>query len=94
MHEFKIVRGSRLTRRASHELIQAFARYGNHYQLENFRSEAHVKRAFAINGIEYDKLVEQCRNPGNNVPFFRKPHREHVDSFAWCYGVQSEPEHR
>jgi hypothetical protein len=70
MNGFKIVRRRRLTRRASHELIQAFARYGNHDKLENFVSEAQVKRAFAINEIEYDELVEKCRDPAHHVPFF------------------------
>lgn len=52
-------------------MIQAFAKYGNHYTTEEpFSSDASVKRAFERNGFHYDHLVEECRDPAHSVPFF------------------------
>jgi hypothetical protein len=47
-----------------------FAKHGNHYHSRNYRSDADVKRAFALNGIDYENLVIECRDFQKTVPFF------------------------
>lgn len=70
MIEHKLILKPKLSRRASHEMILLFAKYGNHYHNENFVTDADVKRAFQGNSIDYQMLVEKCRDPKENVPFF------------------------
>jgi hypothetical protein len=65
-----LVYKDKISRRASHEMILLFAKHGNHYHDENFTTDASVKRAFLINNINYDQLVEKCRNPTSHVPYF------------------------
>lgn len=47
-------------------------KYGNHYQYKDFKFEtdADVKRAFLANGIEFQELVEKCRNRNEVIPLF------------------------
>lgn len=60
----------KISRRAAHEMILLFARYGNHYHEANFKSDADVKRAFAANGINFEKLVAESREFKQPIPFF------------------------
>ena len=59
----------RISRRASHEMILMFAKYGDHGDRLVFRTDADVKRYLAQRGIDFQKLVEQCRSFGENVPY-------------------------
>jgi hypothetical protein len=59
-----------ISRRNAHEMIMLFAKHGNHYHGTDFQSDADIKRAFVRNGIDYEALVNQCRNFQINVPFF------------------------
>lgn len=61
---------TRISRRAAHEMILLFAKHGNHYHSRSFKTDADVKRAFAQNGIDYEKLVMECRDFQKTVPFF------------------------
>lgn len=47
-------------------------KYGNHYQYKDFKFEtdADVKKAFLANGIEFQELVEKCRNYNEVIPLF------------------------
>lgn len=60
----------RISRRAAHEMILLFARHGNHYHETNFKSDNDVKRGFADHGINFEKLVMDCRDFKQPIPFF------------------------
>lgn len=60
----------KISRRAAHDMILLFARHGNHYDETDFKSDADVKRVFANNGINFEKLVMDCRDLKQAVPFF------------------------
>ena len=65
MHKLQIKK--RISRRSAHEMILLFAKHGNHGSVHDshqisFQSDADVKRFFQQNGVDYPKLVEQCRN--------------------------------
>lgn len=66
----KLAYKPKLSRRASQELILLFAKHGNHYHNENFTTDASVKKAFQIKGLDFKSLVEKCRTPQESVPFF------------------------
>jgi len=51
-------------------MILLFARSGNHYHMTRFKSDADIKRAFGSNGIDFERLVEECRDFTRTVPFF------------------------
>ncbi|MCP9845647.1 hypothetical protein KBY86_01860 [Synechococcus sp. Lug-A] len=51
-------------------MILLFAKAGNQNKLERFSTDADVKRSFERNGIVFQKLVEQCRDPQTRVPLF------------------------
>lgn len=68
----------KISRRAAQEMILLFARHGNHYHETNFKSDADVKRAFAANRVDFEKLVEECRDFTKPVPFF-----ENMISSTW-----------
>jgi hypothetical protein len=70
MPEYKLQFKSKISRRSAHEMILLFAKHGNHYHETDFKSDADVKRAFARNGINFEKLVKQCRDYQQAVPFF------------------------
>ena len=56
------------TRRATHDMILAMAKYGYRHQQHKFISDADVKRFFLSNGYFWDDLVDQCRKPRAIVP--------------------------
>ena len=66
----ELIRRPRLSRRASHEMVLLFAKAGNHNKPEKFTTDAEVKRAFAANGLNFERVVEDCRDPKVGVPFF------------------------
>jgi hypothetical protein len=47
-----------------------FAKHGNHFYNTNFRSDADVKRGYKLNNIDFQKLVEDCRDFTKHVPFY------------------------
>jgi len=55
---------TRISRRASHEMVLLFAKHGNHPHKLNFKSDKDVKRYFSKIGKDFDDLVEDCRTPG------------------------------
>ena len=65
----KIVRVQRLMRKTAHNLVVDMAQYGNHTAPRAPRTVAEVKRIFNANGIDFDDLVERCRN-GDTVPYY------------------------
>ena len=67
---FKICRSGRLQRRKAHDLIINMAKFGNHSH-RDFRliTDADVKRVYQDNGVDFDELVERCRD-GATVTFF------------------------
>ena len=66
MIECSLSRKRRISRRASHELIQLMAKQGNHNFA--FSTDASVKNFFKHRGYDYDKLVESIRNYPEPVP--------------------------
>ena len=70
MPEYRLQFKSRISRRAAHEMILLFAMHGNHYHETHFKSDADGKRAFVRNGVDFEKLVMQCRDYQQAVPFF------------------------
>ena len=70
MIEHKLQYRPKLSRRASHEMILLFAKSSNQHTDNNLATDADVKRAFKNNSIDFQKLVEKCRDPKENVPFF------------------------
>jgi hypothetical protein len=68
----------KISRRASHEMILAFVRYGNHMYQRDYPSDADVKRQFLRNEIDFDRLVEECRSPDRPVP-----HYENLIGSTW-----------
>jgi hypothetical protein len=66
------------SRRASHDLILAFVRYGNHLNQRDYPTDADVKRQFLRNGIDFDRLVDECRSPDRPVP-----HYENLIGSTW-----------
>jgi len=61
---------TRISRRDAQNMILLFAKHGNHYHNTNFHSDADVKRAFALKGRDFEKLVIECRDFQKTVPFF------------------------
>lgn len=61
---------SRIPPSAAKKMIFLFARHGNHYKDVRFQSNADVKRFFAANGIDFQSLVDRCRNYRETVLFF------------------------
>ncbi len=51
-------------------MVLLIAKYGNHYNPVAFRTDADVKRWFARNGIDFQRLVETCRDFNQSVPHF------------------------
>jgi len=78
MIEYRLQLYQKISRRASHEMILMFAKYGNHGNRLVFRNDADVKRCFTQRGIDFQKLVEQCRSYSEKVPFF-----ENLISSTW-----------
>lgn len=70
MTEHKLRLRPKISRRASHEMILMLAKYGNHGDKSVFRTDADVKRYLERRGIDFQRLVEQCRSFGENVPYF------------------------
>lgn len=59
-------------------MILAFVRYGNPMNQCDYPTDADVKRRFLRNGIEFDRLVEECRSPDRPVP-----HYENLIGSTW-----------
>lgn len=70
MIEHRLQMRPKISRRASHDMILMFAKYGNHGDRAAFRTDADLKRYLAHRGIDFQKLVEQCRSFSENVPYF------------------------
>jgi hypothetical protein len=70
MEEYKLQFKPKLSIRNAKKMIVAFARYGNHYYDVRFKSDADIKRSFSARGIDFEQLVERCRDPRETVPFF------------------------
>lgn len=70
LNKMRIKRKDKLPRRIAHELVMTTVKYGNHYYDFKFEADADVKRVFKINGIEFQELVEECRNYNSVIPFF------------------------
>jgi hypothetical protein len=66
-------------------MILLFAKHGNHYHNRDFRSDADVKRAFARNDVNYEKLVIECCDFQKHVPFFENL----IGSTAYSIGGSS-----
>ncbi|MDP2853828.1 MAG: hypothetical protein Q8O28_06245 [Smithellaceae bacterium] len=47
-----------------------FAKHGDHNERNVFKSDADVKRYMEHRGIDFEKLVDLCRNFKENVPYF------------------------
>jgi len=56
-----------MSRKASHDLIQMIAKWGNHNF--RFRTDAEVKKFFRSRGHDYGLLVENCRDLPERVLF-------------------------
>jgi hypothetical protein len=69
MADYALRYRSRISRRSAHDMIMMLAMHSNHNQPDRFRAEADVKRAFERNGVDYARLVEQCRDWPEPVPF-------------------------
>jgi hypothetical protein len=67
-------------------MILMFAKYGDHGDRLVFRTDADVKRYLAQRGIDFQKLVEQCRSFGENVPYL-----ENLVGSTWTvsYGAKA-----
>lgn len=59
-----------LFRKEAEEMIVMFARHGNHPFNINFKTKKEIIRYFTNKGVDFQKLVEDCRNPKNLVPNF------------------------
>ena len=70
MKEHRLQLRPKISRKASHDMIIMFAKYGNHGEKAIFKSDADVKRYMEHRGIDFQKLVELCRNFKENVPYF------------------------
>jgi len=66
MKEYRLVRKDKISRRASHDMIQIIAKWGKHSF--SFRTDADVKRFFWSKGYDYEQLVENCCNFPEPVP--------------------------
>lgn len=60
MKEHRLIQKNRISRRASYDLIQTIAKWGNHNF--SFETDDEVKKFFRSRGHDYDQLVENCRN--------------------------------
>lgn len=63
-----------IARRASHELVLTMAKHGNHsidieYNI-SFITDADVKRFFSAQGMDFQNVVQKCREFRKSVPFF------------------------
>lgn len=70
MKEHRLQLRLKISRKTSHDMILMFARYGNHGEKAVFKSDADVKRYMEHRGIDFQNLVELCRNFKENIPFF------------------------
>jgi hypothetical protein len=64
---------NRRTRRGTHDMIMAMAKYGNHYIKSDdythpFKTDADVKRYFEEDGYDYRDVVDDCRDKDAHVP--------------------------
>lgn len=69
MLEHRLQLRPKISRKSSHEMILMFAKYG-HNERNVFKSDADVKRYMEHQGLDFEKLVDLCRDFKENVPYF------------------------
>jgi|KBSSwiStaDraftv2_1062776.scaffolds.fasta_scaffold1892851_1 hypothetical protein len=85
MSDSRFKRGSRISRNASREMILLFAKYGNHNKNFRLDSDIDVQHIFKINGIDFNNLIEKCRNYPHPIPLFENL----ISSTAYSIGGSS-----
>jgi hypothetical protein len=70
MKEHRLIRKQEVSREVSYNLITMMAKHGNHYQEAFFRTNEEVVNFFQKKGVNFEKLVENCRHYQVTVPFF------------------------
>jgi hypothetical protein len=58
------------TRSASRQMILDMAWHGNHGQEFAIHSEQPIRQFYSANSLDFDALVEACREPNRQVPHF------------------------
>lgn len=84
LEEYKLTVKHRLSFKATKEMIFTFAKYGNHNHNLKLKTNNDLKRLFKKNNQDYKKIIESCRNPLENVPFF-----ENIMGSTWTYTDES-----
>ena len=74
MKTIKLQRKKMIARRAAHELILTMAKHGNHsldieYRI-SFVTDADVKRFLSAQDMDFQDVVQKCREFKKSVPFF------------------------
>lgn len=82
----KFERQKKLTKRNSEKMIYMLAKHSNHYNDFNLNTDQDVVSAFRRNKIDFSQLIEDCRDPSVNVPFFENQ----IGSTVHTSGVKVE----
>ncbi len=71
-------------RKSSKEFVCTLVRYGNHDRFGQFPSDNYVRKSFEINGYDWDRLIDRCRDP-EEVP--RPEFVNYIERTGWyTYG--------